>query len=59
MITRAIAEKIRDIVDAGLVRGVGIAEPGKLCVEAAVCYRLALGLCLWGGFWLMFRIIFE
>lgn len=29
-------------MDAGLVKGKGVAEPGKLCVEAAVC--LALGL---------------
>ena len=41
-ITREIATKVRDIVDAGLVSGVGKPKPGKLCVEAAVC--LALGL---------------
>jgi hypothetical protein len=40
--TRDIAIKVRDIVDVGLVAGVGRAEPGHLCVEAAVC--LALGL---------------
>lgn len=38
-ITEAIAKKVVDAVDAGLVAGVGIQEPGKMCVEAAVCYR--------------------
>ena len=42
MITREIATKVRDIVDAGLVNGVGVAEPGKMCVEAAVCFALGL-----------------
>lgn len=32
-ITRAIAEKVRDIVDAGLVTGVGVQTPGKMCVR--------------------------
>jgi hypothetical protein len=41
-ITREIAEIVRDTVDAGLVKGVGVAEPGKMCVEAAVCYALGL-----------------
>src|SRR6478609_6915619 len=41
-ITREIATKVRDVIDAGLVSGVGIAEPGKMCVEAAVCYALGL-----------------
>ena len=41
-ITREIAIKVRDTVAAGLVSGVGIAEPGKMCVEAAVCYALGL-----------------
>jgi hypothetical protein len=40
--TRDVAIKVRDIVDVGLVAGVGRPEPGHLCVEAAVC--LALGL---------------
>ena len=42
MITREIAQKVRDIVDAGLVSGLGSATPGKLCVEAAVCLALDL-----------------
>jgi len=41
-ITREIAQKVRDVVDAGLVNGVGIAQPGKMCVEAAVCFALGL-----------------
>ena len=41
-ITRDIATKVRDAVDAGLVHGVGIQEPGKMCVEAAVCFALGL-----------------
>ena len=42
MITREIAEKVRDVVDAGLVNGVGKAVPGQMCVEAAVCFALGL-----------------
>ena len=37
-----VARKVLETVDAGLVSGVGIAEPGKMCVEAAVCYALGL-----------------
>lgn len=40
--TREIAQKVRDTVDAGLVSGVGQPEPGAMCVEAAVCYALGL-----------------
>src|SRR3990167_4652813 len=42
VITREIAQKVRDTVDAGLTSGVGTPEPGKMCVEAAVCYALGL-----------------
>jgi hypothetical protein len=42
MITREIAVKVRDTVDAGLVKGVGKPVPGQMCVEAAVCYALGL-----------------
>jgi hypothetical protein len=42
VITREVAEKVRDTVAAGLVSGMGVAEPGKMCVEAAVCYALGL-----------------
>lgn len=41
-ITRAIARKVLKVVDAGLVAGIGDPEPGKMCVEAAVCYALGL-----------------
>ncbi len=39
-LSEEIARKVLKIVDAGLVRGVGIPEPGKMCVEAAVCFAL-------------------
>jgi hypothetical protein len=37
-----IARKVLTTIDAGLVHGVGVQEPGKMCVEAAVCYALGL-----------------
>lgn len=40
-ITIEQARRVLEIVDRGLVRGLGQPQPGKLCVEAAVC--LALG----------------
>jgi hypothetical protein len=39
-ITRAIAEKVLSVVDMGLTSGMGSPHPGKMCVEAAVCYAL-------------------
>jgi hypothetical protein len=42
VMTREIAQKVRDVVDAGLVSGVGKPIPGQMCVEAAVCYALGL-----------------
>ena len=39
-ITTEIASKVLEVVDAGLVRGVGKPTPGEMCVEAAVCYAL-------------------
>ena len=41
-ITNEVAAKVLATVDAGLCSGVGVAEPGKMCVEAAVCYALGL-----------------
>ncbi len=41
-ITREIAIKVRDTVDAGLVKGKGIQIPGQMCVDAAVCYAMGL-----------------
>jgi hypothetical protein len=41
-ITEKVARKVLETVDAGLVSGVGIPQPGQMCVEAAVCYALGL-----------------
>src|SRR5689334_18036278 len=41
-ITETVARKVLTVVDAGLSAGVGVAEPGKMCVEAAVCFALGL-----------------
>jgi hypothetical protein len=41
-ITQEIAAKVLSVVDAGLVSGVGEPVPGKMCVEAAVCFALGL-----------------
>lgn len=41
-ITEAIARKVVEVVDAGLVQGKGIPIPGQMCVEAAVCYAMGL-----------------
>ena len=41
-ITQEIAAKVLEIVDAGLVGGVGKPVPGQMCVEAAVCYAMGL-----------------
>ena len=37
-----VAKKVLALVDRGLVRGLGEAVPGKMCVEAAVCFALGL-----------------
>ncbi len=37
-----IAKKVLETVDAGLVQGMGKPIPGKMCVEAAVCYAMGL-----------------
>lgn len=41
-ITPAIARKVIEVVDAGLVSGMGEPVPGQMCVEAAVCYAMGL-----------------
>jgi hypothetical protein len=41
-ITSAHIAKIHALLDAGLVQGLGVPEPGKMCVEAAICYALDL-----------------
>ena len=61
-ITREIATKVRDIVDAGLVEGVGVAEPGKMCVRAEwlLSYlRDALTDSRWRRFALEYRREFQ
>ena len=37
-----LARKVLDVVDAGLVKGLGAPKPGSMCVEAAVCYAMGL-----------------
>jgi hypothetical protein len=41
-ITQEIAQKVLDTVNVGLVSGLGEPIPGKMCVEAAVCYAMGL-----------------
>ncbi len=37
-----VAKKVNEVVSKGLVCGLGTQEPGKMCVEAAVCYAMGL-----------------
>lgn len=41
-ITRQRVCKVLKVVDAGLTNGMGSPIPGKMCVEAAVCYAFGL-----------------
>lgn len=41
-VTETVARKVLEVVDAGLCSGVGVPEPGKMCVEAAVCYAMGM-----------------
>lgn len=41
-ITKEIVQRVVDVVDKGLVAGLGLPIPGGMCVEAAVCYALGL-----------------
>ena len=41
-IERAHAEKMMELLDHGLVSGVGEPIPGRMCVEAAICFALGL-----------------
>jgi hypothetical protein len=41
-VNREIAKKVLETVDAGLVSGLGRPVPGRMCVEAAVCYAMGL-----------------
>ena len=40
VITEPMVRKLVATVDAGLVKGLGDPEPGKMCVEAAISYAL-------------------
>ena len=39
---RALAVKVLEVVDTGLVSGLGTRTPGQMCVEAAVCFAMGL-----------------
>lgn len=39
-ITEEHARKVKNVVAKGLCRGLGKPKPGKMCVEAAVCYAM-------------------
>lgn len=41
-LTKEIAQKVKETVECGLVRGKGEPIPGQMCVEAAVCYAYGL-----------------
>lgn len=41
-INQKLANKVLKTVDAGLSKGLGVARPGKMCIEAAVCFALGL-----------------
>ena len=41
-ITQELVTKINTLLDSGLCFGVGEPKPGKMCVEAAICYALDL-----------------
>ena len=41
-VNRTLAKKILELVDTGLCKGLGKAEPGNMCIEAAVCYAMGL-----------------
>ena len=50
-ITIEDARTILTIIDVGLVRGLGIAEPGKFCVEADLCrlrFKIRSGITVQG-----------
>ena len=41
-VNESLARRVLEVVDAGLVPGMGAPEPGKMCVEAAVCFAMGL-----------------
>lgn len=42
ILTIATARRLLKVVDYGLQSGVGVGRPGRMCVEAAVCYAIGL-----------------
>ena len=42
ILTPLLVSNVLQVVDKGLVRGVGTPKPGNMCVEAAVCYAMGL-----------------
>lgn len=42
VITREIARRVLETIDAGLIGGMGEPIPGQMCVEAAVCFALGM-----------------
>jgi hypothetical protein len=38
MITQELVDKIDDLLKHGICQGVGLPEPGRMCVEAVICY---------------------
>jgi hypothetical protein len=40
VVNKALAAKVLEVVNAGLCYGFGDPEPGKMCVESAVCYAM-------------------
>ena len=41
-VTEGLARKVLDVVNVGLTNGLGDPEPGRMCVEAAVCFAMGL-----------------
>lgn len=41
-LNESLARRVLEVVDAGLVNGLGVPEPGRMCVEAAVCFAMGL-----------------
>lgn len=39
-VSKQLAERVLDVVDKGLCSGAGQPIPGRMCVEAAVCYAM-------------------
>ena len=40
LLTESLIKKLLAVVDAGLTAGLGVHEPGKMCVEAAISFAL-------------------